>query len=205
MNDDLRYGLISQSLHWLTMGLVVALVIMGKAGNIDADHPDTSIFLWHSSLGLLVLVLTAVRLLWRLFNAPPAQPQTTSRWGRRAAGLVHFGLYALLLALPLSGWLAASSEGAAVSFFGLIRMPAAPPLAEGAEELHEVLGDALLVLIGIHLLAALKHHWFDRDEVLKRMLPQFSGTPSGSLPNTSAAKLRAGVTESNRHPFWRQT
>ncbi len=201
-NDSSRYGSVSQWLHWTTVALVIVLLVMGNAFEIETDEPGSAIFYWHSSLGVLVFVLAAARVGWLFFSRPPSLPRTTSRLFRVLARSTHVALYALLFALPISGWLAASSEGAAVPFFGIATVPAwsgpasmavtAPEanasIAAGAsaqqargngeeeeggfKELHEVLANALLILAGLHMLAALKHHFVDHDDVLRRMLPR---------------------------------
>lgn len=207
-NDASRYGSVSQWLHWTTAALVVVLLVMGNAFDMEADEPGSMLFFWHSSLGVLVLILAAARVAWLLFSRPPALLRSTSPLFRILARGTHAALYVLLFALPLSGWLAASSEGAAVPFFGITTIPewrgAAPaspdpavaarqgksyvaadstqrrrPDAEegegGFKEIHEVLGNVLLVLASLHVLAALKHHFFNHDEVLRRMLPHGRG------------------------------
>jgi cytochrome b561 len=169
------YGKVSKTLHWLIAVLAFAQLAMGKFFEVEADEAG-SLFTWHSSFGLLVLVLMAMRLLWRITHTVPALPATTPGWQRVAARTIHWAFYALLIALPLSGWLLTSAEGEAVMFLGSIPVPALPvPGGEASEdfleETHEVLGNVLLVLAGIHVLAGLKHHFIDRDNVLRRMLP----------------------------------
>lgn len=207
-NDTFRYGSVSQWLHWTIAALAIVLLVMGNVFDIEADEPNSALYFWHSSLGVLVFMLAAVRIGWLLFCRPPALPQSTSRLFRVLARGTHIALYALLFALPVSGWLAASSERAAVPFFGIAMVPAlqgavrAPSnslaaaralkpsvaarstqqVGNGAEEgengfgeLHEVLGNVLLVLASLHVLAALKHHFLDHDDVLRRMLPRSRG------------------------------
>ena len=194
-NTPSRYGSVSQAIHWLTVVLVIALLVSGKVTDIEADHPGDIPFLWHGSLGVLVLVLVLSRVVWAFISPAPPFPRTMTRAARLGARTMHLALYVLLVALPLSGWLAASSEGASVNFFGVVSIPswdlsnsrATPAAAEGEavgaqaagegskeflEDLHEVLGNALLILASLHVLVALKHHFFNRDDVLKRMLPQ---------------------------------
>lgn len=209
MNPSTRYDGVSQLLHWAVVLLVLVLLIMGKAGLVDADHPGSAAFMWHGSLGVLVLVLVAARALWRLRHRPPEFPATMTRLGRIAARTMHASLYVLLIALPLSGWIAASSEGSSVNFFNVATLPrwggsvqsgtrpAAVPQAravpeseeEGgedvAEEVHELLGDALIVLASLHVLAALKHQYIDHDELIRRMLP-------GARPKTSGTRPTGG-------------
>jgi cytochrome b561 len=194
-NQSTRYGSIAQILHWTTALLAVALLVIGKMGLVDAEHAGSAGFMWHGSLGVLVLALVAARFLWRLVSPPPQFPSTMSRAARIAATTMHVSLYALLVALPLSGWLAASAEGSPVNFFNvatvpvwapagtapvasaaLPRMQPAPEAAgEGSEDLakeaHELLGDALIILVGLHVLAALKHQFVDHDGLIRRMLP----------------------------------
>jgi cytochrome b561 len=207
-NDTSRYGWVSQWLHWTTAALVIVLLVMGNAFEIETDEPGSALFFWHASLGVLVFILAAARIGWLLFSRPPALSGSTSRLFRVLARSTHIALYALLFALPVSGWLAASSEGASVPFFGIAAVPAwqgatrarAPsrpattaresmPSAMAAgnmqqaaaesqqrgggfKELHEVLGNVLLVLASLHVLAALKHHFLNHDDVLRRMLPR---------------------------------
>jgi len=187
VNTSARYGIVSQTLHWTIAALAVALIVMGKAGDVEAEAGN-SLYFWHASLGLLVLFLVLVRIVWRFVTPVPKHPATMPRLAGRAAAGLHFLFYILLVALPLSGWLASSAEGAPVSFFGVATLPTwtlqASPAAntgvaeagEGGEEFfeeaHEVLGNVLLLLVVLHALAALKHHFVDKDDVLVRMLPQ---------------------------------
>jgi cytochrome b561 len=180
---------------------------MGKAGDIEAEEGGNALYYWHSSLGVLVFLLVLARIAWFFVSPPPRLPPSTSRLMRSMARSLHASFYALLLALPLSGWLASSAEGASVSFFGLGTLPrweiqAGGPAARAApededkgtaargesgeeffEEAHEFLGDALLILVALHALAALKHHFVNGDDVLTRMLPRWKrpdeARPSG--------------------------
>jgi cytochrome b561 len=170
-----RYNAVSQALHWLIALAAFALLAMGKLGEVEADEAGT-LFGWHTALGLTVLLLMVLRLGWRLTHPVPPLPPGTPRWQARVARGLHHAFYALLIALPLSGWLLTSIEGDPVSWFGLAAVPSLPvsggeAVEEAIEEVHEILGNVLLVLAGIHVLAALKHHFLDRDDVLRRMLP----------------------------------
>ena len=207
-NPLMRYGTVSQVLHWTIAALVIVQLVMGKAGFIDAEHSQTAAFMWHGSLGLIVLALALVRILWILLKRPPAFPATLSRLGRISARTVHVSLYALLIALPISGWWAASSEGATVNFFNVATVPgwqvtaASPARSEvsrhaesegngteqddAAEQIHALLGDALLVLVILHVLAALKHQFVDRDRLIQRMLPASRSHPkTGATPRAN--------------------
>ncbi len=175
INSVVGYTSVSKALHWLIAVLAFSQLAMGKFFEVEADE-DGSLFVWHTTFGLIVLTLMLVRLAWRLTHTPPALPPTTPTWQQKTARAIHFAFYALLIVLPLSGWLLVSAEGDAVSFFNWFPVPALPvPGGESSEDLieeaHEILGNVLLVLAGIHVLAGLKHHFIDRDNVLRRMLP----------------------------------
>lgn len=175
LNTSSRYGVVSQLNHWTTVVLVIALIITGKAGDIEAEQSGNALYYWHSSLGVLVFLLVLARIVWFVVTPPPRLPQTASSFTRRFARSVHVLFYVLLLALPLSGWLVASAEGGSVSFFGFGTLPVGPvnqSAEEFYEELHEVLGNVLLILAILHALAALKHHLVNKDDVLMRMLPR---------------------------------
>lgn len=169
------YDATSKMLHWLIAALAFSQLALGKFFDVDAEE-SAGVFTWHTTLGLLVLVLMLARVGWRLSHAAPPPPANAPPWQNKLGAAMHGLLYVLLLVLPLSGWLLASAEGDAVSFIGLFDIPALPvPAGEEAEdfleETHELLGNALLVLAGLHVLAGLKHHYVDRDDVLRRMLP----------------------------------
>lgn len=171
-----RYSSVSKTLHWLIALLAFTQLAMGKFLEIDADEGAEGYFGIHTALGLSVLALMLVRLAWRLTHAVPPAPAATPGWQRAAARATHFAFYALLIALPVTGWLLTTVEGDAVSYFGLFPVPPLPvaggEVAEDfLEETHEVLGNVLLVLAGLHVLAGLKHHYVDKDTVLRRMLP----------------------------------
>ena len=111
-NSSSRYGSVSQFLHWLTVALVIVLLVSGKVTDIEAEHPGNVAFLWHGSLGVLVLLLVIARIVWAFASPAPSLPSTMTRAARLSARTMHGFLYVLLVALPLSGWLAASYEGA---------------------------------------------------------------------------------------------
>jgi cytochrome b561 len=163
-----RYGTVSQFLHWLIALLVFALLAMGKLADVD----DEPLFAWHTTLGLSVLALMVLRLAWRLSHPVPP-PAPGPAWQQGAARFTHLAFYGLLLLLPLSGWLMTSAEGDAVTWLGLQVpvLPVSEASEDALEEAHEILGNVVLALASLHVLAGLKHHFFDRDDVLRRMLP----------------------------------
>lgn len=174
----LRYDAVAKGLHWTIALLVFVLLAMGKLSDVDAEDAP-GIFAWHTGLGLVVLGLMAARVAWRLGHAVPPQPAGTPPWQARVAVATHHAFYLLLFALPLTGWMLTSVEGDAVTLFGIVDVPAWPlPRGEEAEdfleETHEILGNIVMLLAGLHVLGGLKHHFVDRDDVLRRMLP-FTG------------------------------
>jgi cytochrome b561 len=168
------------ALHWL-----LALVILGlfAVGLYMADLPFSPLRLklynWHKWAGITLLALTVLRLLWRLTHRPPALPpvieQAMPSWQLRAYHATHHLMYALFFAVPLIGWAYSSAAGFPIVLFGQLPLPdfVAPSkeLAALIKPLHELSAFGLIGLAGMHIAAALKHHWIDRDGLLNRMLP----------------------------------
>ena len=138
----------------------------------------------HRSLGMTILLLSLLRLGWRLTHKPPPLPPAMPGWEKLAARVSHAGFYVLLLVIPLVGWLIVSSSPFADSvqtyLFGVVHWPHLPffdgvadrkALSHNFAEVHEYLGFAMIGLIGLHVLAALKHHFVDDDSVLGHMIP----------------------------------
>jgi cytochrome b561 len=182
-NTEARYGALPQALHWLT---VISVAVGWLLGQFMDDFPkgvarDTA-FATHVALGEFVIVLLALRLLWRLFDRPPALLPT--RFGRAAeiaATLTHYALYALLLAVPLVGIVAQLKRGDALPIFGVWRLaspwPADRTAAHSVMEVHELVANALLIFAALHAAAALIHHYVFHDRTLVRMLPGRSVSP----------------------------
>lgn len=174
-NSSLRYGSVAQFLHWGIVVLLIVQVTLGKiADSLPIGLERLVMMARHKSFGITILGLALLRLAWRLFDRPPPPPPMP-RWQEIAARLNHWGLYALLFALPLSGWLMSSAANRPASWFGLAQLPdfiaPDPGLKEVFEEIHEMLVNVLFVLAGLHVAAALKHQFVDRDGLLWRMLP----------------------------------
>lgn len=169
-----RYSAVSLTLHWLTAAMVLAQVILVNLHEAE-EGPDPFVG-WHKAVGMTILVLTLVRLGWRISNPSPAMPEGMPAWQKFLARAVHVGLYVLLIGLPLTGWLASSAAGRDISWFGLFNWPLLP-VGGGREvagqfmDIHELGVKALWVLLVLHVAAALKHHFVDKDNVLHRMLP----------------------------------
>ncbi len=171
-----RYDGIAQLLHWVIAGLIVTQFVLA---NLAEDAPSTmqklAMFTRHKSFGMTVLMLAVVRLLWRLAHTPPALPVGMKNCERILAKLTHVVFYVLLFAMPLSGWFMSSARGFTVSWFGLFSWPDLIAKNQDTFELlkavHEALATTLFFVAILHILAALKHHFWNKDDVLKRMLP----------------------------------
>jgi len=156
--------------------LIGAQWVLGLlAVNWRLSPTKLDLFVWHKSTGMLVLTLVAIRLAWRATHPPPPWPSNMPRWERIAAGVTHGLLYAVMIAMPLSGWVVSSAAGVPFSIYWRIPLPSivAPDrhLAEVAAGVHFGLGVALVALLVLHVGAALRHHYVKRDDVLVRMLP----------------------------------
>ena len=172
-NTTESYGLVSRALHWLLAVLLLAVLVLGLVVEDMAKGPvRVATMNWHQSLGFLVLVLVALRLLWRLVNPVP-RPEGTALTGKLAV-LMHWALYALMIAQPLSGWLLIQAEGHELALFGRAPLPVLVAESEPLEEIMEALHGGIWVVLAIaalgHTAAALKHHFIDRDRTLVRML-----------------------------------
>jgi cytochrome b561 len=174
-NDTNRYGAIAQLFHWGIVALIVTQFILASKA---ADLPDVAkltTLATHKSVGMTIFGLAILRLIWRWFNPVPSIPSGVPRWQQLAAHISHWTLYGLILVQPLIGWLMSSARGFSVSWFRLVTLPdfVEPNKAayEFFHEMHEILALTLLCVAIIHAAAALKHHFYDRDNVLRRMLP----------------------------------
>ena len=168
-----RYHPVSIAFHWL-----LALMILGSLGmglymtGLPFSPTRLKLYNWHKWAGMTILMLSALRLLWRLTHQPPADaPMPT--WQRLAAHGAHWALYALFFAVPLAGWAYSSAAGFPIVLYGVLPLPdwVAPnrELAESLKPLHHWLAYALAAVITLHVAAALKHHFIDRDGLLQRM------------------------------------
>ena len=165
-----------RALHWLMAAVIVVAWVLGmRSGAFEGPARGAAIGL-HIAVASSVLLLVPLRVLLRLADGVPALPAAMTGTARLAAHAAHVGLYVLMLALPMSGWLTVNSAGRPVSLLGFIDLPTLmakdQALHERVETLHVALAWVLAALVVLHLLAALKHHFIDRDDVLVRMLPR---------------------------------
>lgn len=174
-NSTDAWGAVARGLHWLIAGLVLVQFVIGSvAEEMKLTPAKLDLFVWHKSIGVTVLVLALLRLAWRLGNPPPAMPAGTPRWERRLAASAHWVLYALIFAVPLSGWWVSDASRVPFRAFFFLPMPdfiaTDRTLQETAAELHEALTMTLLIVAIVHIAAALRHHFMLHDDVLRRML-----------------------------------
>lgn len=171
-----RYSTVAILLHWAIAVLVIANIGLAELTEDLSREARGPYMDLHKAFGITVLVLTLVRIGWRLGHKWHPLPGSTPGWQRALARLNHFLFYLLLLALPLSGWLWMSTFPAPISFFGLFEVPLWPvagqeALGETLHEGHEIMGKTMLVLVILHLLGVAKHMAVDKDGLLWRMLP----------------------------------
>jgi cytochrome b561 len=170
------WSAVARFLHWTVAVLILAQFVVGwMAVSWRLSPMKLDLFVWHKSTGLLVLALVVVRLAWRATHRAPALPSNMPRWERTAAGLTHALLYVAMIAIPLTGWVVSSAAGVPFRIYWRIPLPSIAPtddhLAEVVADVHGALGIALIVLLAIHVAAALRHHYIKHDDVLVRMLP----------------------------------
>ncbi|PTU30736.1 cytochrome b [Stenotrophobium rhamnosiphilum] len=170
------YTGIAKTLHWLVFALMSGAFTVGfYMHDLPLSPSKLQLVSWHKWTGVTIFVLVLLRLTWRLMNPPPALPTHMSKLERGAAEGMHRVLYILMLAMPLSGWLMSSAKGIQTVWFGVIPLPdllyKSPPLGKALSEVHEALGFIILAFVAVHVLAAFKHHFIDRDDVLARMVP----------------------------------
>lgn len=172
-NDATHFGLIAILLHWIIAVLIIGLLCVGLyMVELPISPSKLKIYGIHKATGLLVLALVVVRLCWRVINTTPKLAMPL--WEVVIARIVHWAFYVLMLAMPITGWLLTSSAGLAPSFYGLFTVPTLIAPNENLRPLfanmHQWIAFALIATILLHVAAALKHHFYDKDEILKRMI-----------------------------------
>lgn len=177
-----RYSVTSLVLHWLIAVLILAQILLITAHEAT-DGPLSREFVQiHKSVGLAILMLTLARIGWRVLNPAIPLPTGMKRWEKVLARGTHVLFYAALIVLPLTGWAASSATGREIVWFGLFDWPLLPvgggrDTARALMEVHELAVKGLYVLLTLHVIGALKHHFVDRDNVLHRMIPLIPRRP----------------------------
>jgi cytochrome b561 len=166
------------ALHWIAAILIIGNLAFGLyMVGLPLTPAKLKYYSWHKWAGVSILLLSTVRLVWRLAHRAPALPSSMPAWQRSGADASHHFFYLLFFAAPLTGWLFSSAEGFQTVYFGMIPLPDLfskdKELADILRIVHRLINYTLAALVVLHAAAAIKHHVVDRDEVLTRMLPLF--------------------------------
>lgn len=191
-HSENRYHALSMALHWT---LALALASIFAVGLYMVDLPFSpqrlKLYNWHKWAGVFILLLSVTRLAVRLVKRPPGLPHAIAlampQWQIRAYHATHGLLYVLFFAVPLLGWAYSSAAGFPIVVLGLVPLPdlvdANKAMAETIKPWHAASAYALAGVAALHVAAALKHHWVDRDGLLQRMLPGKSAISTATVPN----------------------
>jgi cytochrome b561 len=179
-NSIQAWGTGAKLFHWTLAVLILAQIALGlTARGWRLSPTKLDLFVWHKSIGILILVVVALRIVWRLANPAPSHPAGMPVWERIAARFAHVLLYLLMLALPFSGWIINSASNIPFRIFWQWPLPAivarSDATADLAKDLHYWLFMAIGLVLAAHIGAALRHHFVLRDDVLRRMLPGRAG------------------------------
>jgi len=176
MTENTGYTGTAKALHWTIVVLLIAQFIFAwTMPHIGRNTPVTTLISLHFTFGIIILAVALVRLGWRVTHGEPAPEDGLPPWQTLSSSIVHWLLYALLFVVPLLGWMDASRRGMPVEMFG-VELPkllaTGKPGWNWTGDVHGLLANyAMLGLVGLHVLAALYHHFILRDGVLKRMMP----------------------------------
>ena len=172
-----RYTLTAIALHWLMAILIIAAFLLGltMVDILGLTPTKLKYFSWHKWLGVTVFALACLRILWRMTHAAPPYADSMPNWQKKASHVSHALMYVLIFAVPLSGYFYSLAAGVPVMYLGVIPMPVLiasdPELKALLKQVHYAFNVVLLGVFCLHVLAALKHQFIDRDRTLQRMLP----------------------------------
>lgn len=174
-NTQTQYGIVNKFIHWLMALLIIGMLILGLyMSDLPISELKLQLYGIHKEFGILILMLVMFRIVWRIGNIVPLLPPTIPAWQKFAAHAVHWMLYGFMFAMPITGWLMTSAAGLPPSFFGLFTLPSliAPndALFSLFINIHSWLAYGLIATFCAHVGAALKHHFINKDDVLRRML-----------------------------------
>jgi len=178
-NSEERYGAVALGLHWFMALVLTALLGLGlymtSLPDVGFNTVKIRLILYHKELGIIALALVALRLLWRLVNRLPRLAETLPDWQKVMARFVHLCFYALMFALPITGWLMSSAAAIPVPVLSLFTLPdlvgRSDKLFHTLIDIHMLLAYGLIACMLVHIGAALRHHFMLRDDTLKKMLP----------------------------------
>lgn len=175
-NDERRYGAVAQGFHWLIAALVMVMFGLGwYMSDLPLGQRKFDLYQLHKSLGLTIFTLAALRLGWRLLNPAPPLPARLAPWERIAARTSHALLYTLLFVQPTIGYLQSNAANFPIVVWNVVPVPAVLPpdetLAETLAVVHGWVAIVIFLVVLVHVAAALRHHFWLKDDVLRRMLP----------------------------------
>jgi cytochrome b561 len=175
-NPPTRYTAVAQLFHWVIAALIVTqFALAWTADDLPLGMHKLALLARHKSVGMTILLLAILRLLWRFRNPPPELPAGMTPIERTVARATHIAFYLLLFAMPITGWTMSSAKNYSVSWFGLFTWPNLIAPNDAAfnvlKSTHDYLSYALFSIAVLHILAALKHHFWNKDDVFLRMLP----------------------------------
>lgn len=178
-NSSVNWGAVAKFFHWvIAIGIIGNIALGIYADSLPLSAAKANAFHWHKTVGLTVLWLVVLRVLWRFTNPAPRLPLDMPVWERALAHGSHFLLYVLMIAMPLSGWVIHSASGFPMQLYGLIDVPNIVPesadasvVQDTAATVHYWIFIAICILLTLHVVGALKHHFVNGDSVLIRMLP----------------------------------
>ena len=174
-HSHIVFGKVAMALHWMMAVIIIGLLLFGQS--LIGDHGRSWTATVHASLGFLILGLVPLRILWRLKHPPPPPIAETPRWQVLAARGSHALFYILMIVIPLAGWFAFTEHVKrnmgvpSASFFWITKIPLLPDFGVNFHFIHKLAGKVAIGLIALHILAALKHQFIDRDNTLNRMTP----------------------------------
>ena len=174
-NTERSWGAAARTFHWLVAAIILVQFVLGKvAEGMSISPAKIDTFVWHKSLGVTVLLIVLLRLAWRLFDSPPDAPAGIPPRETKLAAIGHWLLYVLMFAVPLSGWWVSDASRVPFEAYFVVPMPDLIATDRAAQEtastVHEILTNALLAVAAVHVAAALWHHFYHRNAVLRRML-----------------------------------
>ncbi|MBI2399890.1 MAG: cytochrome b [Deltaproteobacteria bacterium] len=169
------YTLTAVSLHWATAVIVISAAVLGiYMHELPFSPMKLKLYSYHKWMGVTVFLLALIRLAWRSSHVAPALPDNMPLWEQRAAKGAHAALYVFMIAVPLAGWVMSSAHGFQTVYLGILPIPDLigknKELAEVLEKVHGAFSLSFMALVVLHGAAALKHHFINRDNVLRRML-----------------------------------
>ncbi len=176
MSDAARYTPVAISLHWLIALLIFAGWGLGfYMADLPLSPAKLRYYSWHKWMGVTTFILAVLRVGWLATHSAPRLPHAIPPWQTRTARVTHFVLYLLMFVIPLSGWLMSSAKGVPTVYFGVLPIPDLigkdKAMGDVLVVVHQSLAFGLAALVSLHVAAAIKHHFMDRDGVMGRMVP----------------------------------